>query len=128
MINRRKKQQIKINNLESLQSLMQEIYNDSCTQINDVQRNINELANGATLATTMDVALVAKEKTNALKVKDSAIKIKLEVSKLMNDVIKHNGSIEEVEAARKSEGSGPSLDDFSNLRALFIKKEEDNDE
>lgn len=125
MNNRRKKQQIKVNNLESLQSLMQEIYNDSCTQINDVQRNITELSTSSSPETTADIALVAKEKTNALKVKDSAIKIKLEVSKLLNDVIKHNGSFEEVEAARKQDGSGPSLDDFSNLRAMFNKKDDE---
>ncbi len=125
MTNRRKKQQIKINNLETLQSLMQEIYNDSCTQINDVQRNINELSTSAVPETTADIALVAREKTNALKIKDSAIKIKLEVSKLLNDVIKHNGNFDEVENARKQEGAGPSLDDFSNLRALFTNKKEE---
>lgn len=120
----RKKQQIKVNNLESLQSLMQEIYNDSCTQINDVQRSINELTTAADPLNTIELANIAREKTNAYKLKDSAIRLKLEVGKLLNDVIKHNGSFEEVEAARKESG-GVSLDDLSTIRAMFKKNKED---
>ena len=45
---RKKKQDVKVNDVESLEGLMQETYNDACLQINDAQRSINELASSAT--------------------------------------------------------------------------------
>ena len=40
---RKRKQDIKINNGDSLEGLLQEVYNDACGQINDANRIINEL-------------------------------------------------------------------------------------
>lgn len=123
MNRRKKKQQITINNLDSIQGLMQEVYNDSCAQINDIQRAINELANSTVAETVDDITKIAKEKTNAYKVKDSAIKVKLEVAKLLNDIVKHNGNIEETDKARSNNGS-PTLEEFSRLRNIIKKDNE----
>ena len=76
---RKKKQDVKVNDNESLEGLMQETYNDACLQINDAQRTINELSASATPADVDDLTKIAKEKGNLLKVKDSAIRIKLEL-------------------------------------------------
>lgn len=112
---RKKKQQIKVNNITSLEGLMQEVYNDACTQINDAQRTINELTNSTTAEDVDDATKIAREKSNAQKLKDSGIKIKLEVAKLQSDIIKHNGNLEDVNASRSASGA-PSLDDFKQLR------------
>ncbi len=45
---RKKKQEIKINDNDSLSGLMQETYNDACLQISDAQKTINELATSVT--------------------------------------------------------------------------------
>ncbi len=120
---RKKKQQIKVNNSTSLEGLMQEVYNDACSQINDAQRTINELANSTTAEDVDDATKIAREKSNAQKIKDSGVKIKLEVAKLQADIIKHNGNLEDVNKSRTSSGA-PSLDDFKELRS-WIKKDSD---
>lgn len=125
---RKKKQQIKVNNSTSLEGLMQEVYNDACTQISDAQRTINELANSTTAEDVDDATKIAREKSNAQKLKDSGIKIKLEVAKLQSDIIKHNGNLDDVNQERTSSGA-PSLEDFKQLRT-WVKnggQEEDNE-
>jgi hypothetical protein len=56
---RKRKQDVKVNNTESLEGLMQETYNDACLQINDVQRTINELTTGANPDGVDDLTKVA---------------------------------------------------------------------
>lgn len=123
---RKKKQDVKINNLNSLEGLCQETYNDACAQINDAQRTINEMVNSATPVDVDDITKIAKGKVDALKIKDSAIKIKLEIAKLQNDIIKNNG---DADAAIKERSSGTvTLDDFSKVREMIKKgnNEEEN--
>lgn len=116
---RKKKQEVKINNVDSLEGLCQEAYNDACAQINDAQRTINEMVNSANPVDVDDITKIAKGKVDALKIKDSAIKIKLEIAKLQNDIIKNNG---DAEAAVKERSSGSvTLDDFSKVREMIKK-------
>lgn len=122
---RKKKQQVKVNNTDSLEGLMQETYNDACGQINDAQRTINELTNSAQPEDVDDLSKIAKEKSNALKIKDSAIKIKLELAKLQSDIIKHSGNLEETNSARAA-GGAPTFDDFKNVRQWIEEANEDN--
>lgn len=122
---RKTKQQVKVNNNESLEGLMQETYNDACLQINDAQRTINELATGAVTETIDDLTKVAKEKGGLLKIKDSAIRIKLELAKLQSDIIKNRGNEEEAISERSS-GSA-SLKDFKTIREM-VKKNSQQDE
>ena len=95
---RKRKHDVKVNDNESLEGLMQETYNDACLQINDVQRTINELTTGANPDGVDDLTKIAKEKGNLLKVKDSAIRVKLEIA---------NGNV--------------SLSDFKSIREMFKK-------
>ena len=105
---------------------MQEVYNDACSQINDAQRNINDLTNSTIAADVDDATKIAREKSNAHKIKESGIKIKLEVAKLQADIIKHNGNLEDVNQARTISGA-PSLDDFKQLRNWVKNGGEDNE-
>lgn len=122
---RKKKQQIKVNNSGSLEGLMQEVYNDACSQINDAQRTINELTNSTNAEDVDDATKIAGAKTNAQKIKDSGVKIKLEVAKLQADIIKHNGNLDDVNESRTTSGA-PSLDDFKQLRT-WVKNGGEND-
>ena len=114
---RKKKQEVKINSVDSLEGLCQEAYNDACAQINDAQRTINEMVSSANPVDVDDLTKLAKAKVDALKIKDSAIKIKLEIAKLQNDILKHNG---DADTAIKDRSNGTvSLDDFSKVREMI---------
>ncbi len=121
---RKKKQDVKVNNTESLEGLMQETYNDACLQINDAQRTINELAASATPTDVDDLTKIAKEKGGLLKIKDSAIRIKLELAKLQSDIIKNSGDIETT-LNERTQGSA-SFDDFKSIREML--KNQNNSE
>jgi len=117
---RKKKTDVKVNNSESLENLMQETYNDACLQISDAQKSINELTASAVPTDVDDLTKIAKEKGNLLKVKDSSIRIKLELAKLQSDIIKNRGDVDAT-ISEKSGGSA-SLKDFNEIRNMIKLK------
>lgn len=121
---RRKKTKLKLNDYESLAHLMQETYNDACTQQNDANRASNEMMNAAEPEDVDDFTKLAREKSNLLKIKDSAIKVKLELSKLKSEIIKQNNNQE----SEKASGDGPGLNDFKKVRELLKNKEKNDNE
>jgi hypothetical protein len=124
---RKRKQEVKVNDVESLEGLMQETYNDACLQINDAQRTINELSTNiiGQEATIDDMVKVAKEKGGLLKVKDSAIRLKLELAKLQSDIIKSRGDAESA-ISERSNGTA-SLSDFKTIRDMIKNKPGDSE-
>jgi hypothetical protein len=116
---RKRKTDIKINDTSSLEALCQETYNDACLQITDSQKTINELGLSATPSDVDDLTKIAKEKGGLLKIKDSAIRIKLELAKLQSDIIKNRGDIEST-ISERSNGSA-SLNDFKTIREMLKK-------
>lgn len=128
---RKRKQTVKIYNVESLEGMMQETYNDTCGQINDAQKAITELSNKVDKENldNDDLTKVSKAKADLLKVKENAIKIKLELSKLQNDTLKYNGTTKEViDSGEVSVGGKPSLDDFAKVRKMIEEKNNDTEE
>jgi hypothetical protein len=94
-------------------------------QINDAQKTINELAASATPEDIDDLTKIAKEKGGLLKIKDSAIRIKLELAKLQSDIIKNRGDAEGA-ISERSNGSA-SLSDFKTIREM-LKNNNINDD
>jgi hypothetical protein len=72
-----------------------------------------------------DHTKVAKEKGGLLKIKDSAIRIKLEIAKLQNDILKNKGDVGSA-VSERSNGSA-SLSDFKTIREM-LKNEKNNEE
>jgi len=103
---------------------MQEVYNDACGQINDANRTINELQTSTTPEDVEDATKIAKTKIDAQKIKDSGIKIKLEVAKLQSDIIKHSGNSEKA-VEERYEGKA-QISDFKTIRDI-IKNNGDED-
>jgi hypothetical protein len=58
-----------------------------------------------------------QKKKLTFKVKDSAIKIKLEIAKLQSDILKNRGDVD-VTVKERSE-TGSVLDGFNSIRAMF---------
>lgn len=121
---KRRKTKVKLNSIENLELMMQEVYNDANVQINDANRAINELVNSSNPEDVNDLALVAKEKANLLKIKDSATKIKLDLAKLEADMIKNQGNAEE---AMKTFTGGVTKADFKSVRELITKKNNESE-
>jgi hypothetical protein len=118
---RKKKQEIRVNDSSSLESLMQETYNDACGQILDAQKTINEMANAAEPEDVTDYTNLASQRTNALKIKDSAIKIKLELAKLQNEILKNNGDVNKTVSENSTTAT---IDDYSVIREMLKKSKE----
>jgi len=114
---RKKRTDIKVNSNDSLEGLMQETYNDACLQINDAQRSINVLTNTIVPTDVDDITKIAKETGNMMKIKDSAIKIKLELAKLQSDIIKNRGDVDAT-ISERSNGNA-SLGDFKSIRDML---------
>ena len=117
---RKKKQHVKINNVTSLEGVLQEVYNEACANIKDAQSTITELSVSAEPVDVDDFTKIAKVKTDAIKEKTANIKVKLEIARLQNDSIKHAGDV----AATLANASGGevNLDDFSMIRKMIDEK------
>lgn len=110
---------VKLNSIDKIEELLQEIYDQSCRHFNEVQKEIDKLANSTNLGadgTTMEEkSKYAKSMHDYLNDKKAAIAMKLEVSKFMVEVIKHNGSVQDT-MNDKSFQKATKLD-FESIRA-----------
>ena len=123
MRQRRKKQVIKLDNFNALEGLMQETYNNACSQIIEANDIIKILTNDTEPEVVEDYAKIAKEKTSALKVKDSAIKIKLDLAKLQKEYLgKVNNKMDVNETVPVTD------DDFERIRKELNEDKNLNDE
>ena len=90
-----KKYKLKINSVEKLEALLQELYNDACKNIEQVQNEMNNLTNSVSLnEEAMDAkAKYAKAMNDFIASKDKAIGKKLDIARLMAEIIKFNGNL-----------------------------------
>ena len=92
-----KRYKVKLNSTDKIEELLQEIYNEACRQLNQVQTEMDKLMNNINLAdesvSIEDKAKYAKAIHDYLGDKDKAIKSKFEIAKFMGEVVKHNGDI-----------------------------------
>lgn len=88
---------VKLNSIEKIEDLLQEIYDQACRQINEVQNEMNRLANSTNLGSdevTMDEkAKYAKAMHDFMGDKLKAISAKFEVAKFMGELVKKSGDV-----------------------------------
>lgn len=115
---------IELNSSENLQTVLQEAYDLANSQIKYVQDELSKLANSTLLKdTTIDEkSKYYKSVNDLLLVKDKAIGRKVDISKLLSEILKYNGSTDELLKDRKE----VKKLDFSGIRDL-IEKEQKND-
>lgn len=91
---RKRNKAIKLSDKNALEKLLQETYTDANLQITSTNDVMGELTTNTPDPSDVDDATkIAKEKANLLKVRDSAIRLKLDISKIMNEVLKHDGDV-----------------------------------
>ena len=119
---------IKLNSIEKVEAIMQEVYDDSNRQLSLIQEKINELQTSTKLSEeTIDMkAKYAKAMHDYITDKEKAIGRKLDVSKLMSEILKQNGNVEKVLSDKEIMGNLDS--EFAKARELFEYSGTDEDD
>jgi hypothetical protein len=90
-----KRYKVKLNSVEKIEELLQEIYDQACRQINAIENEINKLTNSTNLGsdeiTMEDKAKYSKAIHDFVGDKTKAISQKFEVAKFMGELIKKSG-------------------------------------
>lgn len=110
------KLKIKLNSVEKVEAILQEIYDDANRQLILVDNKMAEMKESTPLADeTIDMkAKFGKMMHDFITDRDKALGRKMEVSKLMTEVLKHNGDVEA--AMSNHEAIGNLDDEFEKLR------------
>lgn len=106
-----KQYKLKLDSKEKIEELLQEIYAEACKNIEEAQNEINKITHSTDLNNEIidGKAKYAKAINDFIATKDKAIARKFEIAKLMTEVIKFNGNIQQA----FTEGDVPgNWDDF----------------
>jgi predicted nucleic acid-binding Zn-ribbon protein len=89
------KLKIELNDIQNIRDLLQEAYKLADEQIVQSQNEINKLSSATNLhEEAMDAkAKYAKSINDYLSIKDKAIAKKLDIAKLLSDILNHNGDV-----------------------------------
>lgn len=91
------KYKVKLNSIEKIEELLQEIYEEACRLIVQIQCEIDKIQNstnlGAENITIDDKAKYAKAMNDFMNAKKKAIDSKFEIAKFMGELAKHSGDI-----------------------------------
>ena len=120
-----KRYKVKLNSVEKIEELLQELYNESCKNIEEIQQQMNKVANSVQLNDEIMDAKTkyAKAMNDFIVSKDKAIGRKMDIAKLMAEILKYGGNIKN--ASENSE----VFDNFNweQLQEMAEKEsEEDN--
>lgn len=95
-----KRYKVRLNSTEKIEELLQEIYDQACKQLNEIQNEINKLTNSTNLGidgvTMDDKAKYSKAIHDYLGDKGKAIAAKFEIAKFMGEIVKHGGDANSV--------------------------------
>lgn len=116
-----KKYKLKLNSTEKIEELLQELYDESDKNIVEIQNEMNKLSNSVDLSQEIvdAKAKYAKAINDYITNKDKAIGRKLEIAKLMSEILKYNGNIK----LAVTEGEIPDWEEITNA---LIDNTEDN--
>ena len=124
-----RKLQIKLNSNEKIEQLLQEAYDLTCKQINDIQNEMNKLSNSCNLAdvTIEEKTKYAKAMNDFMGSREKAISKKFDIAKLMAEIVKHNGDINETLNDKNSmKGMGSTFNIEELRRAMKEQMNGDN--
>jgi transcriptional regulator len=107
-----KKYKLKLNSSQKIEELLQELYDEADKNIVEIQNEMNKLANSVQLdQEIMDAKTkYAKAMNDFITNKDKAIGRKLDIAKLMSEILKFNGNVK----MAVTEGDIPDWDEITN--------------
>lgn len=91
----KKKFNIKLNNIDKIEQLLQETYDLACQQNRQIQDEINKMSN-TTIINNLDIdgkEKYAKIMNNYMSLLQKCTGQKFDIAKLMSEVIKYNGDV-----------------------------------
>lgn len=90
-----KRYKVRLNSCEKIEELLQEIYDQACRQLNEIQNELNKLVNSTNLGsedfTMDDKAKYFKAIHDLTGDRKAAIQTKLDIAKFMGEILKHGG-------------------------------------
>lgn len=121
-----KKYKLKLNSVEKIEELLQELYEEADKNIVEIQTEMNKLSNSVQLnSEIVDAkAKYAKAMNDYISNKDKAIGRKLDIAKLMSEILKFNGNVKLAVA----EGEIPDWQEITNALIDSTEEESDNTE
>ena len=117
---------IELNNANNVRDLLQETYRLADQQLVQAQGEMNKLANATRL---QDEVMDSKQKyskamNDYLTIKDNAIRTKLDIAKLMTDIMNHNGDIKE---AVEQGGASNATFDLKKIKQMVSESYQEPD-
>lgn len=94
----KKNYRLKLNSVDKIEELLQELYNETNKMVNEIQEQMNKLSSSVSLnQEPMDAkAKYSKSMNDFLANKEKAISRKLDIAKLMSEILKYNGNMKAV--------------------------------
>ena len=107
-----KRYKLKLNSAQKIEELLQELYDEADKNIVEIQNEMNKLANSVQLdQEIVDAkAKYAKAMNDFITNKDKAIGRKLDIAKLMSEILKFNGNVK----LAITKGDIPDWDEITN--------------
>lgn len=123
-----KRYKVRLSSVEKIEELLQEVYDQACRQLNEIQNEINKLINSTNLAsddfTMDDKAKYFKAIHDLNGDKKNAIQAKLDIVKFMGEMVKHSGDAKAV-VNDKAFAKRTSLN-LKDLRAVLSDDDDSN--
>lgn len=119
-----KRYKLKLNSAEKIEELLQELYNETCKNIESIQNEMNKLSSSINLNNEIvdSKTKYAKAMNDFITNKDKAIGRKIEIAKLMSEILKFNGNVS------KTFEESDAVGDWSELMNIVNKNgNESND-
>jgi hypothetical protein len=123
-----KKYKLKLNSVQKIEELLQELYDEADKNIVEIQNEMNKLSNSVQLSDEIvdAKAKYAKAMNDYISNKDKAIGRKLDIAKLMSEILKYNGNVKlavtEGDIPDWQEITNALIDDSSNNTEDDVKK------
>lgn len=117
---------IELNNANNVRDLLQETYRLADQQLVQAQDEMNKLANATRL---QEEVMDSKQKyskamNDYLTIKDKAIRTKLDIAKLMTEIMNHNGDVKE---AVEQGGASNATFDLKKIKQMVSESYQEPD-
>lgn len=112
---------MKLNSAEKIEELLQEIYFEADKSIVEITDDLNKVKNAIdnlNNESTDGIQKYTKSLKDLLDAKDKALSRKLEIAKLMAEILKANGNI-----AKAVEAIDPKAMDWDAIKSVFYNEE-----